>query len=120
MARRKDMKHYPVVRKMQVGQPAPAAANAVADVGNLLSKVNHRLYRQSRYYECSVTIDADSAEGTSIDIYALADTWYTQKGLMLAKAAWDASNAEEKAMLNGKVARWNDFRVEHGLSGLGS
>ena len=116
MARRKMSKRYPVQRRISVGQTAPAAANAVADVGIMLSKVNHRLYRQSRYYECSVTIDADNAEGTTIDVYALADTWWTQKALQLAKAAWDESNAEEMEMLNGKVARWNDFRVNAGVS----
>ena len=117
MARKKSMKRYPVERILNVGQDSPAAANAVADVGQLLSKVNHRLYRQSRYYECSVTIDADAGpEGTTVDVYALADTWWTQKSLQLAKSAWDASNAEEKEMLNGRVARWNDFRVDHGLT----
>jgi hypothetical protein len=116
MARRKESKRYPVQRTISVGQSAPAALNAVADVGNLLSKVNHRLYRQSRYYECSVTIDANVVDGTTVDVYALADTWWTQKSLQLAKDAWDASNAEEKEMLNGRVARWNDFRVANGLT----
>ena len=37
----------------------------------------------------------------------------------MAKAAWDASNAEEIAMNGGKVARWNDFRVTPGLTGFG-
>ena len=116
MASRKKMKRYPVERTLNVGQSSPAALNAVADVGTMLSKVNHRLYRQSRYYECSVTIDADAVEGTTIDVYALADTWWTQKALQLAKSAWDASNAEEKEMLNGRVARWNDFRVSPGVT----
>ena len=79
----------------------------------------HRLYRQSRYYECSVTIDSNVADGTTVDVYALMDTWGTQKALQLAKKAWDTSNAEEKAMLNGKVSRWNDFRVQAGLTGFG-
>jgi hypothetical protein len=84
-----------------------------------MSQTNHRLYRQSRYYEVSVTIDSNVADGTTIDIYALADNWWTEKALQLAKAAWDESNAEEKEMLKGKVARWNDFRVQAGLTGFG-
>lgn len=119
MARKTTSKRYPVQRCISVAQPTPVAANAFADVGSLLSKVNHRLYRQSRYYECSVTIDSNVADGTTVDVYALADTWWTQKSLQLAKQAWDESNAEEKMMLNGKVARWNDFRVQAGLSGFG-
>jgi len=66
-----------------------------------------------------VTIDSNVDDGTTVDVYALMDTWWTQKALQLAKKAWDESNAEEKAMLNGKVARWNDFRVSAGLSGFG-
>lgn len=116
MASRKKMKRYPVERTLNVGQTSPAALNAVADVGEMLSKINHRLYRQSRYYECSVSIDADAIEGTTVDVYALMDTWWTQKALQLAKSAWDASNAEEKEMLGGRVARWNDFRVSSGVT----
>lgn len=111
---------YPCQKEISVAQPAgPPAANVVIDVPASLSQVNHRLYRQSRYYECSVSIDANVADGTTVDVYALMDTWFTQKALQLAKKAWDESNAEEKMMLNGKIARWNDFRVEPGLSGFG-
>ena len=111
---------YPCQKEISVAQPAgPSAANVVIDVPASLSQVNHRLYRQSRYYECSVSIDANVADGTTVDVYALMDTWYTQKALQLAKKAWDQSNAEEMMMLKGKIARWNDFRVEVGLSGFG-
>jgi len=116
---RKTGKRYPCVRTINIGQASPAAPNALADCGNMLSKVNHRLYRQSRYYEANVHIDANVADGSTIDVYVLADTWWTQKALQLAKMAWDESNAEEKEMLKGKVARWNDFRVSAGLTGTG-
>ncbi len=119
MPRRTKNKRYPVNRIVSVAQASPAAANAFADVGALMSQTNHRLYRQSRYYEVSVTIDSNVADGTTIDIYALADNWWTEKALQMAKAAWDESNAEEKEMLDGKVARWNDFRVQTGLTGFG-
>ena len=112
-------KRYPCEKTINIGQQSPAAPNAVADCGILLSKVNHRLYRQSRYYKVNVHIDANVADGSTIDVYALADTWWTQKALQMAKMAWDESNAEEKEMLNGKVARWNDFRVSAGLTGTG-
>jgi len=42
-----------------------------------------------------------------------------QKAWQMAKDAFDESNAEEKEMLNGRIARWNDFRVQIGLSGFG-
>jgi len=119
MARKTKSKRYPTNRIMSVVQDSPAAANAYADVASLMSQTNHRLYRQSRYYEVSVTIDSNVADGTTIDIYALADNWWTQKALQMAKMAWDESNAEEKTMLKGKIARWNDFRVAAGLTGFG-
>lgn len=105
-------KHYPVQRTISVAQaPGPVAPNAKIFVNNLLSQVNHRLYRESRTYECSVQIDANVADNTTVDVYALADTWYLKGALKLAKKAWDMSNAEEIAMNGGKTARWNDFRL---------
>lgn len=116
MARRTSKKHYPVQRTTGLtwtGGPVPA--NFMIDGPKVLSQTNHRLYRQSRYYEMSVTLDTDLPDGSTVDVYALADTWMVQKAYHMAKMAWDESNAEEKEMLNGKVARWNDFRVKHGL-----
>ena len=117
---RRNKKRYPVQRMFSVGQESPAAANAFGDVSIMLSKVNHRLYRQSRYYDLNIHIDANADEGATVDVYALMDTWWTQKALQMAKMAWDESNAEEKEMLNGKVARWNDFRTFSGFTGSGS
>ena len=116
MARRTSKKHYPVQRTTGLtwtGGPLPA--NFMIDGPKVLSQTNHRLYRQSRYYEMSVTLDTDLPDGSTVDVYALTDTWMVQKAYSMAKKAWDESNAEEKEMLNGKVARWNDFRVKHGL-----
>jgi hypothetical protein len=116
---RKD-KHYPVIREFSVVNNTGAPQlNGVVDVPRSLSQINHRLMRQSRIYECSVTVDGNVSDGTTIDVYALADSWWTMKALQMAKAAWDAANAEEKEMLDGKTARWNDFRVLHGLQPTG-
>ena len=97
--------------------PGPAANFGEVYVPRLLSQVNHRLYRDSRMYTCSVSIDSNLADATTVDVYALADTWYLKGALKLAKSAWDASNAEEIAMNNGHTARWNDFRIDAGISG---
>jgi len=113
------MKRYPVQRHISVAQPLPAAGDAYIDVPAVLSQTNHRLYRQSRVYECSVTIDSNVADGTTVDVYALANTWMVNKAYQMAKSAFDESNAEEKEMLNGRTARWNDFRVQTGLPGVG-
>ena len=115
MARKSRSKRYPVQRNVGLTAQTPSPPNLVVDGSRMLSQTNHRLYRQSRYYEMSVSIDANLAEGTTVDVYALADSWMVQKAHQMAKMAWDESNAEEMKMLNGRTARWNDFRVAHGL-----
>ena len=110
-------KHFPVQRMINVDQPSPAANTLAIRYPKLVSEVNHRLYRESRNYELSVTLDASSGEATTVDVYALADTWYLRGALKLAKMAWDESNKEEIAMNAGKVSRWNDFRIAPGITG---
>lgn len=112
-------KHYPVQRTFSIAQAPGAPANVgICKVANRLSQINHRLYRESRLYECSVTIDGNVADATTVDVYALADTWYLKGALKLAKMAWDESNSEEIAMNNGNTARWNDFRIDDGINGV--
>lgn len=113
-------KRYPVQRMINLTSVLPAPANLIADVGMLMSQTNHRLYRQSRYYEVKVDLDTDLADGTTVDVYALADSWMVQNALKMAKAAWDAANEEEKDFLKGKLARWNDFRTNASVGGAGS
>lgn len=120
MASKKKMKHYPVLRNCMLTQPLPAGNRGFVDIPRHLSQINHRLYRQSRVYECSISIDADVQDNTSIDVYALADTWMVHKAYQMAKSAFDESNAEELKMLNGRTARWNDFRVINGVAGTSS
>ena len=116
MARKTSKKHYPVQRTTGLSwSGGPLPANFMIDGPKVLSQTNHRLYRQSRYYEMSVTLDTDLPDGSTVDVYAIADTWMVQKAYQMAKAAFDESNSEEKEMLNGRIARWNDFRVTHGL-----
>jgi len=85
----------------------------------LASNVNHRLYRQSRVYCTKVDIDADLIDGQYVDVFALADTWYNQKAYQFAKKIFDENGAEESAQLGTSAARWNDFRVDHGVDTVG-
>lgn len=111
-------KHYPVIRKFSVANTTGVPQlHGVVDTMKNLSQINHRLYRQSRIPEVSVTIDANVANGSTINVYALADSWWTMKALQMAKSAWDKANESELAMLDGKKARWNDFRVDDGVGG---
>jgi len=108
-------KFYPVQRKIMVKQPAPLAPSLAIQVDKLLGQINHRLYRQSRVYEAKVSIDANVADGITVDVYALANTWYLQGALKTAKMVWDRAVAEEKAANDGRTARWSDFKVRTGV-----
>lgn len=112
-------KHYPVQRTMNIDQGSPAAADVFIPISDNLCKVNHRLYRQSRVYECKVSIDANQADGRTVDVYALADTWYLKGALKLAKDAWDKGMTEEMMANNNRKARWSDFRIADGILGAG-
>lgn len=109
-------KHYPVQRKITMGVPLPSTPDThfIVRTDMLLSNVNHRLYRQSRVYNVKVDIDTDLADGSTVQVYALADTWYNQKAYQLAKKMFDENSAEEISQLGAARARWNDFRVDHG------
>ena len=114
----KVSKHYPVQRNIR---PEETTANAVVHVvrlDKLLANVNHRLYRQSRVYSVNVKIDADYtnyAEQTT-NVYVLADTWMNHKAYNMAYQQFLESSKEERAQLGKtQTARWNDFRVDHGL-----
>lgn len=107
-------KHYPVVRGSDL-QPAstPAQANTWIQVDQELSKLNHRLYRMGRYYE--VKIDIDPTLTSDIEVYALRNDWAMQKAYQMAYAAYRDNTKEERATLGSQVARWEDFRIAHGL-----
>lgn len=81
-------------------------------VDKQLSAVNHRLYRQSRVYSCKVEIDASLATGSTVDVYALSDTWMNMKAYQYAKEQFDKNSSEEMGALSQtNIGRWNDFRV---------
>ena len=111
-------KHYPVQRKIRLGAALPSVAtDSSVLVDREMSKVNHRLYRQSRYYTCKVDIDADLPNGTIVNVYALKDTWMNQKAYQFAHKVFLENSAQEMSQLrNGAKARWNDFRVASGTS----
>jgi hypothetical protein len=108
--------YYPVQRITPMSGTATAVDYYIADCGRIMSTLNHRLYRQGKTYIAKV--DLDPGEGVSYDIYALVDTWYIQKAWQLARATYLRSTADERAVMSKQqIARWEDFRVGHGLSG---
>ena len=109
-------KMYPVQRKMNLLLQTAPAAIGIVRVDRCLSAVNHRLYRQSRMYHAKIDLDANAAQGTVVNVWALANTWYTQKAYQRAYETFLENSKEERDQLKGTVARWNDFRVDHGLT----
>ena len=109
--------YYPVQRTVNLRSTATEVDYYVLDVARNLSVANHRLYRQGKTYNVKVDLNPGASAAT-YGIFALVDTWYIQKAWQLAKATYDKSMADERAMLgSGKQARWEDFRVSAGLSG---
>ena len=108
-------KHYPVVRESEIQIEGSTDTKSVIRVDRCLSSRNHRLYRQSRLYTCKVDLDPNAPTGTTVDIYALGDSWMLSKAYQLAKTMFDENSSEEIDQLGSRKARWNDFRVDHGL-----
>lgn len=108
--------YYPVQRSMDLRSTSTEVDYYILDVGRNLSVQNKRLYRQGKTYVCK--LDLEAGHPVQYDIYALVDTWYVQKAWQLAKATYDKATADERAVMSGQqLARWEDFRIQHGLSG---
>jgi hypothetical protein len=114
---KKVSKHYPVQRMIRPEEVTSGAVAHVIRSDKLLSNVNHRLYRQSRVYSVNVGISPDWDDGASqfVNVYVLSDTWMNQKAYQMAYKQFVENSKEELAQLGSSKARWNDFRVDHGL-----
>jgi hypothetical protein len=111
--------YYPVQRQVNLGSSGNST-RMIVDVGRVLSTVNHRLYRQGKTYQVKIDLDnrPDAAAGAAqFDVYALADTWYVQKAWQLARATYLRATADEREKMSSQqIARWEDFRVNAGVS----
>ena len=112
--KKKPLGYFPVTRKMEVrfqgGIGAVQFANG--DAGSMLSRVNNRLYRYGKMYDLKFDVSAALPAGTTIEIYALSNTWYVQKAFEEAKHVYDRAYANEMENVNEtNIARWRDFRI---------
>ena len=116
-------KGYPITRRLDLGiTTGPAPLAGVVKVDHLLSLVNRRLYRQGRNYQVKVDLQSGLADNTQYTVYALANTWMLKKAWQAAFENYLNQTKEERATYNGKLARWNDFRLDTGAiwSGAGT
>lgn len=89
---------------------------AILRCDRVLSQMNHQLFRQSRNYCVKIDLDIAAPTDTVIDVYALVDTWWLHKAYKLAYETFIKNSQEEAGQLKTMKARWNDFRVDHGLA----
>lgn len=115
MAAKKKSNIYPVMRQFPLLIDGSPDTNAMIRVDRALSGINHRLYRQSRMYTAKVDLDADAAPGTTVDVWALCDTWWLHKAYRLAFETFMENSKEERGQARTSLGRWNDFRVDSGL-----
>ena len=109
-------RHYPVVRRAELGSTSENQAVRLLDSAAELSKLNRRLYRYARVYPVSIS----TRPGTTgvIEVYALRDDWAVHQGLQHAYKAYLAATADERAnMSKSQIARWEDFRCHDGIAG---
>jgi len=113
MARKKTKaKRYAVQRHIEIRNEGISTQNTnIVDVPQFLSKVNHRLYRQSRVYKCKINVN-QAINRCEFKVYTLRDTWFLQKAYQMAKDTYDKNTVEERSGMSPKsIARWQDFRI---------
>ena len=111
--KKKPLSYFPVIRKMEVALPLTGTVNyAFGDAGAMLSRINNRLYRYGKMYDLKFDVSANLPAGTSIEVYALSNTWYVQKAFEEAKNIYDRAYENEVENINEtNIARWRDFRI---------
>jgi len=116
MASKKSTEHYPVVRSGRMDYTGPGITPQIeVNIEQFMSKVNRRLYRQSRCY--SVKLDLDPTATQTYNVYALSDSWMTERALKMAYDMYLENSEDERDRLKeNAIARWEDFRVVSGLS----
>ena len=106
--------YYPVQRSFTLSSSG-SGDYLVGDAGSLLSRVNFRLMRQGKCYSMKLDLNPNAPIGT-YEVYALVDTWYIQKAWQMARATYLKATADERKQLGNETARWEDFRVNAGLT----
>lgn len=107
---KKNAKHYPVLRKF----PLTVANNMMIDSSRLLSQVNRRMYRASRTYDLTVSLNPQSTDD-QITVYVLRDDWDLHGAVKLAYQAYRENTKDERDQTILE-ARWEDFRIDHGTT----
>lgn len=113
--------YYPLVRNIPLGfSSGNFAGDTIVDTARCLSIANRRLYRFGNKYQVKLDMDVGHSINVDVefDVYALVNNWDIQRAYALAKDTYDKAMATERAMLGKSgTARWEDFRIDHGVTG---
>lgn len=114
MAKKKP-RYFPVQRKWNLTYQEPEGSpRKLVRVDQHLGQLNHRHYRQGRIYRGSVEITPDYVN--QLDVYVLVNNWQLHAGWRLAYQMYLNNTHHEREILKSNVARWEDFRVNPGVT----
>lgn len=81
--------------------------DAYIDIAKALSEVNRKHYRQGLYYYIQSVELLDSADGSTVDISTLPDTWVAKNAWIRGYEHWNRINQRSPAPL----AKYADFKI---------
>ena len=120
-SRKKGLDFLPVQRKINFSaEGAVGGGIGLIDVARCGSMINRRLMRQGKLYTQKLEVDPTTLDpGQKIEVWVLKSTWPTIRAWELAKENFDQSYADERENISkSNVARYFDFRVDHGLGAV--
>ncbi len=96
---------------LNVSSAGSGTGIAMLEMHNIASKLNHRLYRQTRNYRVRLQQTQDANAGRVMtQIFTLPDTWFVRGAIKYAYDTYMQNHADELA--NGiKFGRWHDFQI---------
>ena len=104
----KTKKFYPAAKVINLLPEVNNQNSFLIRADHELSKINHRLYRQSRVYQLKLNLSPSFDPGTQVEVYAIAPTWMAMNAYKRAYETFLENSKEERSSTD---ARWHDFRV---------
>jgi hypothetical protein len=83
------------------------------DLSKALGEVNRRSYRQGLYYYIQSVELQDATDGSTVDIYTIADNWLTKQAWIRGYQHWNRINERSEAPLS----KYADFKIRMTQSG---
>ena len=124
MYKKKNVKNDPSYEKLEKnwpakmykkGQPAELMlrfetsgnTDFYIDLSKALGEINRKAMRQGLYYYIQNVEFQDTTDGATLDLYTLADTWYTRNAWIRGYNKW----CEQQARSDAPFAKYADFKI---------